>query len=95
MSAIVCPQCVEAGIETPLEDVETQVRTVEGESLDSFVEGLGEFETIEEITGWRVVPCGHDYPVSEWVILIDETGVRFHKRSRVMLFADDGEVTPA
>lgn len=93
----VCPQCVEAGTaaENPVDEILTQTRTIEVESLDSFVNGHGETETVEEIVGWRVLPCGHEYPVEEWVVLIDEAGVRLHPRRRVMLIADDGEVTPA
>ena len=97
MSGLVCPTCIEAGTERefPVKDVEAQVRTFEAETLDSFAEGRGEFEERREVTGWRLVPCGHEYPVGDWVVIVDEYGLRLHKRSRVMLIADNGEVTPA
>jgi hypothetical protein len=92
-----CPQCIDAGTtaQYPADDVETQVRTVEAESLASFVDGHGEFEELQEITGWRLLPCGHEYSVGDWILIIDEVGVRLHQRARVMLIADDGEVLPA
>ena len=90
-----CPECAATGRDAAVEDLEVLERAFEAESLDSFVDGRGETVTVEEIAGWRLVPCGHEYPVSEWVVLIDEGGPRLYKRARVLLIADNGEVAPA
>jgi len=90
--AIDCPYCPEMNT---IVEVDMQIREVEAESLHSFVEGRGEYETIRELTGVVARPCGHEFPFTDWLLVTDEGGTRLQRRDRMMLMDDHGRWVPA
>jgi hypothetical protein len=92
LPAIDCPNCIE---HRTVNEVEMMIREVEGESLGSFVNGRGEYETVRELVGIVARPCGHEFPFKDWLLITDEGGTRLQRRDRVLLLDDFGEVAPA